>query len=479
MNDLSPPARRYILELMVMGALVSLWELSHLQGRSLGLFLILLLHIIGAYVLRKGNPSDTAKSAASFALLAIGLALIAWQLPQLPEPNAWILLALGILAAFTHISKQLGPTARSSYQTSFVVYGFTLTLLGAPATIMTILIAHVLEYAWGDHYPWYIQCFNVAMFTIATSAAGLIIRLADANQQQLGNLGVFGLVLALAVFVLINHVLTGLVLKTARGQSFKESGVFGYLTLMIDFTLLCTGFIATLLWQINPYAIFLVAMPLVLFRMTLRVPALERQAETDTKTGLYNAGYFADSIQQELARAHRFGRPLTLVMGDLDLLREINNTHGHLAGDAVLIGIAKTLSGMARDYDVVARFGGEEFAILMPETTPESAKPLIESMRQAIADATYQATSQGTPIKATMSFGISSREHSGESVKDLIQKADQALYKAKENGRNQVVVFAQASQNGAGSMQPLPGKIDPVRSGGIRHRVASADSPLS
>lgn len=441
MNDLSPPARRYILILMVTGALVAFWEISRLPEKSLGLFLILLLQTAGAYLFKKRHPSGQTRRLASLLLLAAGLLLFGWQLPQLPQQNSWTLLALGSLAAATHILKQPGPTSRTSYQVSFMIYGFAILLLGAPATALIVIIAHVLEYTWGENYPWYIQGFNVATFILSASAAGQIVGLTDAGHFVLNIRGLLGLLLALVAFVLLNHLLVGLVLKTARGESFKQSGVFGSLTLMLDFSLLCIGAVAALLWRLNPYSIFLGAIPLYLIHSALRMPALKRQTEIDTKTGVYNAGYLATTIQLELARAHRFGRPLTLVMGDLDMLREINNTYGHLAGDAVLTGIARTLRDMARDYDVVARFGGEEFAILMPETTPEAARPLIESMRQAIAESEFPVSPKLAPIRATMSFGIAGREQLGQSADDLIYKADLALYQAKGNGRNQVVIL--------------------------------------
>ncbi len=441
MKDLSPPARRYILQIMILGGLVAIWELSHLPEKSLGLFLMLLLHVIGAHIFKDQNPSDHTKRIASHILFAGGMVFVIWQLPQLPDQNVWVFLAMGSLAAVAHILKQPGPTSRSSYQASFIIYGFSMILLGAPATILIIIIAHMLEYAWGTYYPWYIQCFNIATLIISTSVACNVVCSTNVGVLNMNFTSLLGIVAAIAIFVLLNHFLVGLVLKTARNQSFKESGVFAFLTLMIDFSLLCMGAVSALLWQLNPYAVFLGAIPLHLVYNSLRTPSLERKSETDTKTGVYNSGYFAKSLQSELARAHRFGRPLTLVMGDLDFLREINNTHGHLAGDAVLQGIARRLCELSRDYDIVARFGGEEFAILMPETTPEAAKPMIESMRQAIANTEYKVSTKKTSIKATMSFGIAGRERAEQSADELIHNADLALYEAKKNGRDRVVVF--------------------------------------
>ena len=99
---------------------------------------------------------------------------------------------------------------------------------------------------------------------------------------------------------------------------------------------------------------------------SLAVPALQAEARVDPKTGLFNARHFAAALAEEIGRARRFERPMSLIMADLDLLRDINNTYGHLAGDAVLKGIAEVFRAQLRHYDVPARFGGEEFSILLP-----------------------------------------------------------------------------------------------------------------
>src|SRR5881397_3803913 len=120
------------------------------------------------------------------------------------------------------------------------------------------------------------------------------------------------------------------------------------------------------LWNSNAWVIPFVLAPLLLIHRSLSVPQLQAEARVDPKTGLFNARYFAATLAEELGRAQRFERPLTLIMADLDLLRDINNNYGHLAGDAVLKRIAETFRTHLRHYDVPARFGGEEFAILLP-----------------------------------------------------------------------------------------------------------------
>ncbi len=128
-------------------------------------------------------------------------------------------------------------------------------------------------------------------------------------------------------------------------------------------------------------------------------------------------------------------------MLDLDLLRNINNTYGHLAGDEVLIGIARILKQSVREYDVVARFGGEEFAIMLPETTIKQSFERAEIIRRAIADTEFAVPTSVTPIKATISLGIAERESFTQTTEEIIHNADTALYHSKLNGRDQSFAY--------------------------------------
>lgn len=148
------------------------------------------------------------------------------------------------------------------------------------------------------------------------------------------------------------------------------------------------------------------------------------------------------SLEQELSRSVRYNRSLTVVLADLDYLREINNKFGHLAGDAVLTSIADIFRNFFRDYDVVARFGGEEFAILLPETEPENALPRIEKVRLAIEKMSLQAPTFEKTIKVTMSFGLAGIDEQMPTAQRIIHQADLALYAAKDGGRNQIRIYS-------------------------------------
>ncbi len=203
------------------------------------------------------------------------------------------------------------------------------------------------------------------------------------------------------------------------------------------------GATGALLWNLSPYAVVLALLPLYLIYGTLKVPGLERKTEIDSKTGLFNYQYFKRALQTELDRANRFDRPLTVVMADLDLLRNINNTYGHLAGDEVLIGVANILKTSFRYVDTVTRFGGEEFAILIPETTPEEIYAHIDEIRHRIQMTPFRVETSISPIHATLSFGISGRSNNQISYTEIINNADSALYFAKLNGRNRIKIYTE------------------------------------
>ena len=158
-----------------------------------------------------------------------------------------------------------------------------------------------------------------------------------------------------------------------------------------------------------------------------------RRASHDNLTGLPNRDAYQKRLEDELARRHRYGSPLSLVVCDVDHFKRINDTYGHLAGDKVLQLLARSLRKNLRDVDFIARYGGEEFVILMPETTSADAYTAAEKLRTKIEQTPFNFRKERVPI--TMSFGIS-EFHALESPDTVFERADKALYKAKHEGRN-------------------------------------------
>ncbi|MBB1074248.1 GGDEF domain-containing protein [Rhodoferax sp. 4810] len=170
-----------------------------------------------------------------------------------------------------------------------------------------------------------------------------------------------------------------------------------------------------------------------------RAELLNRQlAMHDELTGLLNRRALMESLRQHTSQCQRSGQPLSLLMVDVDFFKRVNDIHGHLVGDQVLKKLAHTLQARARAQDVVGRFGGEEFLVLLPDTTRDGARILAESIREAVASDHFESEA-GQTIAVTVSIGLSQQYPTlAQSCDDLIEEADRALYRAKQSGRNQV-----------------------------------------
>ncbi len=181
--------------------------------------------------------------------------------------------------------------------------------------------------------------------------------------------------------------------------------------------------------------------------LRLRLHAL---ATTDTLTGLNNHRAFRRRLQEEVERSQRYQHPLTLIFLDLDHFKQVNDTQGHPAGDAILAQVGTVLRRCSRGTDLAARYGGEEMAVLCPETRPDEALILAERIRESIENRAFTLPTGGE-LKITISLGIASLPEHGLDAQELIDAADRALYEAKSSGRNRVCVASPPSP-----ISPIP-----------------------
>jgi two-component system, cell cycle response regulator len=164
---------------------------------------------------------------------------------------------------------------------------------------------------------------------------------------------------------------------------------------------------------------------------------LQELSGTDDLTKLANRRRFMEQFAHEFDRAKRYKTELSFLILDLDFFKQVNDSHGHMAGDAVLVQIAKVMKESVRSSDLVGRYGGEEFGLLLPETGLQGCHVYAERIRKRIEDTRFEAA--GKLIHVTVSGGIASYpEVSAETVDELWKKADQALYRAKKSGRNRI-----------------------------------------
>jgi diguanylate cyclase (GGDEF)-like protein len=168
---------------------------------------------------------------------------------------------------------------------------------------------------------------------------------------------------------------------------------------------------------------------------------LEQRAQTDALTGLNNRRHFYELAESELSRSRRYSAPMTLLMLDLDNFKSINDTHGHHAGDEVLQSFSQTCLKTLREIDIIARIGGEEFVVLMPETSSEQALEAAERLRIALAESEVVA-GQGERLHFTVSIGVACLSAGDRNIDDVLKRADEAMYQAKHAGRNTVRMVA-------------------------------------
>jgi diguanylate cyclase (GGDEF)-like protein len=165
---------------------------------------------------------------------------------------------------------------------------------------------------------------------------------------------------------------------------------------------------------------------------------LVEMATIDEKTGLNNFRFFDSTLRQEVKRALRYRRPLSLLMIDVDDFKRINDEYGHRAGDEALLAVGGVLRAKSRDVDIVARYGGDEFAVVLPETTLVAGIEAAEKLRRAMEEVSLKHGD--APLQITISIGVASLPVHARERDGLIEAADKALYVAKESGKNQVRV---------------------------------------
>jgi diguanylate cyclase (GGDEF)-like protein len=365
-------------------------------------------------------------AAVAVVLAVVGCAVglfAAVALPVEAERADW--LAFGVLApaiAFAHLLGADRARHQGSHLSLAPIFASVL-LLPPTLAVLAILAAFAVEWA-RIRMPWYMLAFNVANF-VGPALAGRVVY------------DEAGAVPAILVFLTLHYGFLAAVLRFARGVAPAET--LRPDCVLVDAGLVSLGAIGAALWDAHPGLVALTLVPLALAYRSLSIPALVEATRIEPKTGLYNLRHFRVALAQELGRSGRFGRSLAVLMVDVDHLRDVNTAHGHLAGDRALVAVARSLRAATREYDVPARFGGDEFCVLLPETELEGALAVAERIRAEVEETTR---AEGVPV--TVSVGVVAR--GGESTpEELLALADEAAYTAKASGRNAVAFPSPAS----------------------------------
>jgi len=248
---------------------------------------------------------------------------------------------------------------------------------------------------------------------------------------------------AIGCAVLFNVLNTGIVAVAAHAAQ-PEAGWAEVLwdreSLLLDLTEICVGVLVVIACALSPVLLCVALPPVIVLQRSLMHQQLQAAARTDAKTGLLNATAWQREADTEIARARRAGESLALLLCDVDHFKRVNDTYGHLIGDDVLRGLAAELRQQVRGSDVVGRFGGEEFVVLLPRADAEEACKIAERLRHRASVMGVYADSDA--VNVTISIGVAVLGTHGRDLFELLAAADLALYRAKDAGRDQICLYS-------------------------------------
>jgi len=366
------------------------------------------------------------------------------------------LILFGVLVACTAIAVEVARKTGEPGHTAKDVQGvweFPVAILLPPMFALIAPISRIALQQWRvRRAPPYRRVFTTASMGLAYLAASLTFHgLASVLLGHARGTLLHGFVWTLLVTfsALVNAGVNKTIIMTAvrsTGPSLDiRQQFFGGEALYNDTAEICIGLLVTYGVAGN---LFLApaALPVVtLLQRSLRHAQLVTDSRADSKTGLLNAATWERESATEVARAVRTESPLAVALLDIDKFKAVNDTHGHLVGDQVLKEIAKTLNSLLRDYDLAGRFGGEEFAILLPQTKAVDAFRTAERVRASIAalNILVPGMSSAERVQVTVSIGVAALDAgSKRQLSELLAAADAAMYRAKACGRDQVQMIS-------------------------------------
>ena len=296
----------------------------------------------------------------------------------------------------------------------------------------------------------YRRVFTAGAMGLAYAVASVMFRSFPASfAGNATGTGMHALTWALAVCIceiagwLIHHILIVLAIKLTDPTATLMALALNAESLKADFAQVDLGVVVTTVVGASPVLAILGVPTVLLARRFMMHEPLLVKSRMDSKTGLLNSSTWETEAEAEIARAVRTRSPVTVALIDIDHFKAVNDTYGHLVGDIALKAVAAAIKGHLRSYDVAGRFGGEEFVVLLPQTTEADAMTIAERLRTHIAAMPIPIHDDaGTCVRLTVSVGIAALDGTARELTDLLAAADSALYYAKDNGRNKTHAMA-------------------------------------
>lgn len=402
-------------------------------------------------------------------VLAADLALAGWELAETRWVTADLVLAAALLAAAVvciEAIRRLGQPSGVS-RDLLSAWWLPIALLLPPIyALLAPYIAGLALYARSHRAtPVYRRLFSSAALGLAGAATSVTFHRSWPEATRVSLTGAAGwlsrpevVVTAVGCALLFGVVNTGIVAVAAHlaePEKPLRDGLWDPESLLLDLTETCVGVLVAITCALSPLLLLVALPPVILLQRSLMHQQLQAAARTDPKTGLLNAAAWQREADAEVSRALRASAggagQLAMLLIDVDHFKRVNDSHGHLAGDEVLRCLAAELRQQVRDYDVVGRFGGEEFTVLLPRADAAEALRIAERLRSSAS--TLSIFTADVRIGVTVSIGVSVFGTHGRDLFELLAAADLALYRAKDKGRNQVCLYGGDEATDA---RPLP-----------------------
>jgi diguanylate cyclase (GGDEF)-like protein len=394
-----------------------------------------------------------------FTIIAADLGLTGWSIAVTPVRGGDLALFAALLACGAVCiegTRRLGqPTGVSRDLLSAWWLPIALLLPPVYAQLAPIILGALL-YLRVRRTPAYRRLFSSAALGLAGASASCAFRHlgptaaaaqsvpwlahAEAHAWFLRPTAVLAALGCAALFNVLNTGIVAVAAHAAQPQTRWAEVLWDRESLLLDLTEICVGVMVVVSCALSPLLLLVALPPVIVLQRSLMHQQLQAAARTDAKTGLLNATAWQREADTEIARAQRAGESLALLLADVDHFKRVNDTYGHLAGDEVLCGLANELRQQVRGSDVVGRFGGEEFVVLLPRADADEAYKIAERLRRRAGMMGVYA--DGVPLDVTISIGLAVLDAHGRDLFELLAAADCALYRAKAEGRDQVRVYS-------------------------------------
>jgi diguanylate cyclase (GGDEF)-like protein len=399
-------------------------------------------------------PRRLAVSVLVVEATALGLVVaLAARLP-LPDGPQVLHTALVVALGVTHTEAAIGVerirrrvTAGGNHANLSSVWTFAGALVLPPAcaaAVAAVVHLHVWARTGRPRVPLYRGLYSTATIVLACLAAAAVVMLLGGAPAALSAAGLPGIVLALLAYTTINNGLVAGAVAMSAPQPDLARVLGDWDDNLLEIATLSLGALTAVALVVNPWLVLLALPPLLVLHRAVLVKHLEEAARVDGKTGLLNAATWHAQAEQVLRRGGRRQVTGAVLVLDLDHFKNVNDTHGHLAGDRVLAAVAGALRAEVRDRDLVGRFGGEEFVVMLAGADGDGAaevEAVAERIRRRVADLRVEMPTPDGPLTVhglTVSIGVALSPDEGADLRTLLQIADAALYAAKRAGRNAV-----------------------------------------